>query len=905
MKFLFLRLKGYIGIYNGLNGLTDISIDFRKCKHKIIVIRGDNGSGKTTIFNALTPLPDQNTSFIPYMNASKEILIQDNMGIVYRILFIHNIKTQKMISGEEVYNRETTKAYIQKLIDGNYIELNENGNVTSYREIISEEFGLDPNFTALAQLSTENNGIVCKKPAERKKYVSNITSSVEVYNGIYKKLYKKVSYLNKTVSSICDKLKKLGEVDTIRNNLISMEKQNTILKEIRDNVISELSSLNTSILISDPNGDIQTKCKNLLKEKNSYLIEIDKLQNIIRSSNIDSSLDMGFALKECEKTISALSMDNQIIKRELDTLLIDKEREYNKIEEKNIKLQSYNIHDSDSIESEVQMYKDSLDSITSSLSNIGIKDPTSISKDEFITILNLLNDIKESIDSTKSIYNNEDIKSAILHIQSNSYPNIIGIRIDRENTKHMVDDVYKQVINYSNMVEKTKALSLMPKECKIHSCPFISEAFEINKLDPSNNLDRCNKEYIDLSDRLKKLEEQEQNAERVSSCINLLNTSIRAFRSSTSILHKFPVTRKYVDSDFFDLFMDNSFYNEISEIYKFIDYANLLEEHSHLKKLYLESYNRLNEYNSKKEICESIIDDINKLNTSISNIVNDIDEKNKIIFENESKINFLSTKKLTIVSLKECQEKICNFTEQVKMIESTISEYETTICKIGLTKEQIKELEYKKKDIESQLSYIDKEKSNLQFVIHKSQELENELAEVKADYTFVNTIAKYASTTTGIQLVFINLYMGKVIDMANRLLSIIFNGKYSLDKFVINESEFRIPCIRDGVSNDDVSSMSGAERAMISMIISFSILFNASTKYNIVGLDELDGPLDELNRLAFFDLLYSIINITNVEQCIMISHNPELDLSQADVILLKDSTNNNYDGCNVIYNFNY
>ena len=49
-----LRLVNYGGIYNGM-GLYDICIDFTKCKHRTILIKGDNGSGKSTIEGALKP----------------------------------------------------------------------------------------------------------------------------------------------------------------------------------------------------------------------------------------------------------------------------------------------------------------------------------------------------------------------------------------------------------------------------------------------------------------------------------------------------------------------------------------------------------------------------------------------------------------------------------------------------------------------------------------------------------------------------------------------------------------------------------------------------------------------------------------------------------------------------------
>ena len=105
MIYTFLRLTNYIGIYNGI-GLNEIEIDFSKCKSRIIRIIGDNGSGKSTLINALTPLPDDNLSFIPGMTASKQVrLVDDFSGVTYDISFIHPVNDK----GE----RETTKGYME------------------------------------------------------------------------------------------------------------------------------------------------------------------------------------------------------------------------------------------------------------------------------------------------------------------------------------------------------------------------------------------------------------------------------------------------------------------------------------------------------------------------------------------------------------------------------------------------------------------------------------------------------------------------------------------------------------------------------------------------------------------------------------------------------------------------
>ena len=54
MRLARLYLRNYVGIYNGLV-LEEILIDFSKATHSITVIKGDNGSGKSTILKAINP----------------------------------------------------------------------------------------------------------------------------------------------------------------------------------------------------------------------------------------------------------------------------------------------------------------------------------------------------------------------------------------------------------------------------------------------------------------------------------------------------------------------------------------------------------------------------------------------------------------------------------------------------------------------------------------------------------------------------------------------------------------------------------------------------------------------------------------------------------------------------------
>src|SRR5574344_2005254 len=132
MRFLYAKLTGYIGIYNGL-GLSSIDIDFSKAKNKVCVISGPNGVGKSTLLNALNVMPDGNENFVPSMPASKQLCITNGNNL-YEIFITHPL--------DKNGNRVVSKASFKK--DG--AELNPNGNISSYKDIVQSEFELDSNY---------------------------------------------------------------------------------------------------------------------------------------------------------------------------------------------------------------------------------------------------------------------------------------------------------------------------------------------------------------------------------------------------------------------------------------------------------------------------------------------------------------------------------------------------------------------------------------------------------------------------------------------------------------------------------------------------------------------------------------------------------------------------------------
>lgn len=908
MKFQSIRLVNYIGIYNGMN-LNEIFIDFTKCQYNTIIIRGLNGSGKSTLYNALTVLPDSNDQFIPGYPALKEITLLDN-GILYDIKCTHGIKN----NGE----RETTKVYFYKSIDGgiNFIDLNPSGNVSSYKEILYEELQLDANFIALSQLSSDNRGLAIKKPAERKRFVNSIISSLECYNAIYKKLNKKSSNFKVLIDSIVSKLGQLGDIENIKSNLEEFTNRENILTSNRDQLIEQLGILKSQLNNIDPGNTIQQSYQDSKKILKNAQLELNNINNSInnklKENSIDFIIDIDKELLELEKSISSTEIDNQILKGNLSSALADSEAEVNQLMIKQQKLESYEYADKyQSLADELASLTTENQNILNEFNSIGINDISNFSKDEFIMSINTINNIAEQISIFKSAY---DYK--VLEETCNIFNNKLQLPDIQyyENKLLLIENNIsstKENIQYiKSKLSIMKSLSIRPKSCIDNTCPFIKDALLLEQ--EGFNIEMKNNEeqkLTSLEEDKKKMIDQIEHYKKILECYNSLRNLTRNVENSTSILRKLPNIDSFID-------ISKLVYNILNNSNDIFNYIKTIESYSYLSnniEIFNNNQKIINSLQSdykvalmQAEVVDALMEDIENTRIKIKGLEDRVISIKDKIKENDLLLINLNNHKSVLSTIKYYNGQKNDIINKISEINNNISSMENAMQSIQINISNIDSITHQLNNINNELRNIINNKSKYSKALEQIEEYTLELETLKKDYDYIETIKYYSSSTTGIQLVFMEMYMGKILSLANELLSLLFNGKFVLQQFIINESEFRIPCLGSGLLNDDISSMSSAEISMISMIISFSLLYHSTTKFNIIKLDEIDAALDSNNRIMFINVLNKIMEIMNVEQCIMISHNSELQTLYSDVILLKvsEEMRNEYNSGNIIWRYN-
>lgn len=874
-----LKLVNYGGIYNGM-GLYEIEIDFTKCRNKIVLIKGDNGSGKSTIESALKPLPDDNSSFISGVNASKEIEYIDEVnGLIYSITYIHECKNQSRIS----------KGYFKKIFpNGNVIDLNPSGNISSCKEMINEELELDANYITLTQLSSTKRGIADLRPAERKRYVNSILSSTDVYNTMYKTLSKKASTYKALMNSISSKIDNVGNTVQLQEELKSIESKISETEKLMEQHNEVINKEKGMLLSIDPNNEISNRIETYTESTKTYSNKKDEFsKQLNKIYSTDPNLSTIVINKEILDKLNQDIIDTKYLiestKERINNLIKEREQEASRLEDETAKLKSIN---SGMNLIEVKRIKDDLTSRKEKIRKRwgDIVDLNAITHDEFMIAYEAIKQMIEILNQPIELIPSDNIEIEYLDILRNIE------RLDNE-----IEDtaVFRNKIEVNEY--KLDILEQRPSDCNNNSCPFIADALKAKKI--IDELMEQRKGFASISELNKQKESYEQklsNIERNKRLLEIYNTN-------RIILSKLQLNLDTYENCVVSLSRDR--FMILPTLTGFIEYSNDLIEYKSIDKDLNDISVKYNALYNQKDLINMITDSINRLNTNINEDTIKINAMNEEISSLTKKYNDMCKLCVSLEDIFNLRASLNECEESLRILNEEIEKDRSNIDRIEKLNSDIEKLNVNISELKSQLEPLRKTAESLRYRITLSAEYSKEYEQYNMMYTKIETLKYYCSPTTGIQLLFANMYLNKIMDNANKILSRLFGGTFALLPLIITESEFRIPvAVRGGINHDDITSMSSAQISLISMIISISLLSQTSTKLNIIVGDEIDAPFDSENRREFMNILTQLMGLVNSSQCVLISHNSEISLNDCDVILLKNENDVITEG-NIIWSY--
>ena len=875
MKLLSIRLENYIGIYNG-RGDNILEVDLSQSTSNIVIIRGSNGSGKSTLLKALSPLQDDNTAIIPGLEGKKTLRYLYN-NEVYEILYIHPVKTDG--------SRGQVKMQVYKGM--NRVELNPTWNVTSGKDIIFDLFNLDANFLTLSQLSSEDRGLADKKPAERKKFVNSIINGIEVYNSMYKVITKKYSTFKNLISTISSKINQIGNIEELNARYNNISRQVEDVSRERDKAVIEASKIDAEIgiLTRDNNLEEFYKINEEIRENLDY-IRASKSQVInlskgeLTSENLNELKDIiDSSLYAFDKDISKWKSEEAVANAKIENISKEKEDTFKSLQTKITKRGT--LLDGGFSDSDLSLYKDTkakiaelendINGLNSSIKNLSEAEALVNAMEMIVPVLDSL---YNGLDATTKKEKYDFVKTT-LDNDGKYVDQTIELTRTYNEVSRTVTELESEILAYEILFDKAKSLALRPKDCKIDDCSFVKEAIEASSKHPEKRINDIDKEIDESNKLLKSLEKDIESYKELydfNKRFTNLHGMVLSFRK---LLEKSPVDyiidpyQLLASLDHMEKLMID--FNQIRGIFNIITTKSNYEE-------IIESLKEpAAKYEANKALIDELDSDIASLKDKLSTISLQLTTEKESIDETTNNISITEFKIEVYTKCKSLVDECIGLEERNNELQSQINSLSDIAFKVKDLETRMDEAKSRADRLNNDLNAILSERDKIASNKTLLEDYIRDLDLYNKNFSILETIRYYLSPTTGIQTVFMRTYMGNIILKANELLSLIFNGQFIIQPFVINEAEFRIPCLGNGLVNDDISSMSTSQICMISMILSFAILSNSSTDYNILKLDEIDGGLDTENRIQFIGLLKQLITMVGCEQCFLISHNMEYD----------------------------
>lgn len=203
MKIKYFKLTNFAGIKYGINNkvleLTDIPSG-------IIMLTGQNGCGKSTTLHTLHVFSDDKTFLIKkedesFEPAEKELIVEHNDN-EYRILHQYSKTGSK-------------KSFIQK----NGEELNGAGNVTTFENVIFEEFGMENNTVSNSVIGVSEINFIDLTSSERKKQISTLLPNISEYEKLYKTSNDSLNGAKKQIQMLSQLIANSGGIENIESKI--------------------------------------------------------------------------------------------------------------------------------------------------------------------------------------------------------------------------------------------------------------------------------------------------------------------------------------------------------------------------------------------------------------------------------------------------------------------------------------------------------------------------------------------------------------------------------------------------------------------------------------------------------------------------------------------------------------
>lgn len=844
MKILKLILENFSSIKVGMN-INKLELDFTKNKNKICLLTGPNGCGKTSVISMLQPFSDIGNLDV---RSSNGLIIKDKTG--YKEIVIRN--NDKLYTIKHLYTphkdkNHSVKSYIMK----DDVELNPNGNVTSFKEIIKTELFIEPDYLKLIRLGSNVTSLIGMTPTERKTFMTKLMDDIGVFLEYYKSVNAKLRQLDGMLSMTTNKLNKLGVSDVKK-----------LKKEIKQ------SEHELNILTAESkkiNGELEV-CKSKISELGDMKSNREKYNEVYNEfKKINKKIEKNGKFKELayyKNELVLLNDKKANIKNELDKINVLITSSVSQIDMLESTIHEYRvqIEKSNKVDDEINRMKDVLSSLNKkkSESEMFLKDFDShVSKNDIESLILFL---KSSQDMISSLYEigHEQVKTVTkLMIKNKNVDDYIEAKCEelKDTDIKIPDNIRETILNIRKSYEKS------PSTETCNDCSFKTLYNQLNSIIDVKDKNKDLFFYKDMSSIYAGLKSILCGFDEYHKIIELLPTKIR------NSLDYYVVLKRIHDFD--NIYDRVEFNNLLSLITEYDNYLSVCKKITDIS----ERLSRLDTGNSTANTetalykmldkVNGLRDDVAKLRTKKTLLDDELDMTITKIYDVEDNIHIV--------------EKRGEITEKYEHYKNIIEKHDLLYNNMHVIDGRLVKAE---KDIALHNTILnDKTKKYNEYIVYQK-----DIEIMKRHYDKMIIIRDALSSKQGIPIQFIGNYLRNIEALTNDLLNIVYDGKISIDNFELSSTNFSIPYFNNGVRIPDVKYASQGELSFLSIALSFALSNQSLKHYNIMLLDEIDGPLDVDNRWKFIKILEKQIESINCEQCFLITHNNNFENYPVDVL---------------------
>ena len=875
-----IRLENFALIKSGM-GLDEIDIDFTKSKYTVSLIIGNNGTGKTALLSNFHPFPylgalearEDADIIIPDMDGHKEVWYSkgdDRYYIEHIYLAPAGKRTTRQV-----------KCYIQK----NGKELNEPGTVKTFNEIVESEFQIEPNFLKLIRLGPNVQNFIKLSFTDRKFFISKLLSEVEDYMKDYKQAKEQAKFLANALKLAVSKRDKLNisDISILDTGIARKEEMIKSRYDDKESLTKRFYEYKGSINL-DSMETLQTLYDVTLQNIENLK---DTIKNLDKPKYLHVSTSSATTAEYTDKLVN-LNLSHSGIVSQRAIILNEKQRVIDLLEAENKKLEASKASSElEEIQGYVKELTEKIDTFEKSF-DISQHD-TSISKDVFMSYVDTINiiiyqmkDVFELPETGLQYFRDRYVEDMV---QPNTIDKIEA-KLRREVSELLVQ--LDRTVSNTKQYRKIADKMCTPEGCDMfNECPYYLHYHE--ELVHHSKEDTIKLEFeIDRRNEALTVFNQLKSIQMLLNTIKLEHRMDHGYQGIIASIMKRDIT-EFVD------------YEAVKSEVEFLEYYEEYVNHKEKRAEY-EQQAKVFQLSNQLESPDEILSNISKLTMQLSVFNKQIDELDRKESERLEEIE----------QTKDLIDDFSRYVEYTNEVERLNTELTHTKESRDTLKDSLKEkIEYDEKlaIYNKQVEAIEFDISSLEDSIYHDRvkrtqfiELGQEIEQIKTRYDIVELLKEAVSTNKGIPLIYINSYFKSLRHVANEIIKDIYENDFVLEEFVVNDKEFRIPYRTKGVSVRDIRYASQAESSVATLAISFAMLEQFAYTYNIILLDEVDGPMYKGNKERFFAALEGMLSRIHSEQAFIITQSTMFNDYPVNLIITDPSYRSLYeDNMNVIF----